>query len=102
MIARRVSIALLSLSAMACDPQKSDWGLDRIRTMVTPADDPTLGCGVQIPTDPGAAARTACVYALCSSSVPCEKFTRATSIPAATSCGMHSRLAGPIVQTCLV
>ena len=63
MNARRFSIAALLLSAAACDPQKSDWGLDAIRTMVTPADDPALGCGVvQIPADPAAAARTACQF----------------------------------------
>ncbi len=56
----RLIVALLSLAA--CDPQKSDWGLDAIRTMVTPADDPTLGCGVQIPADPAADARAVCQF----------------------------------------
>ncbi len=53
----------LSLSAAtACDPQKSDWGLDAIRAMPTPPDDPTLGCGVQLPVDPAPAARAACQF----------------------------------------
>ena len=42
--------------------------------------------------------------AACSSWVPCEKFSRATSIPASTSRASTSgeREAGPIVQTILV
>ncbi len=55
-------LLVASLSPPACDPQKSDWGFDAIRTMVTPADDPALGCGLQIPTDPAAAARAACQF----------------------------------------
>jgi len=62
MNARRFSIAVLIVAVAACDPQKSDWGLDAIRTMVTPPDDPTLGCGVQIPADPAPAARAACHF----------------------------------------
>jgi phospholipase C len=62
MNARRFLLAALSLVAAACDPQKSDWGLDAIRTMVTPPDDPTLECGAQIPADPAAAARAACQF----------------------------------------
>ncbi len=42
-------LLVASLSPPACDPQKSDWGFDAIRTMVTPADDPALGCGLRIP-----------------------------------------------------
>ena len=33
---------------------------------------------------------------------PCEKFSRATSMPAATSSSVRSRVAGPIVQTSFV
>jgi len=62
MNARCFLLVALSLLAAACDPQKSDWGLDAIRTMVTPPDDPTLGCGAQIPVDRAAAARAACQF----------------------------------------
>jgi len=57
-----VALLLLAAAPPACDPQKSDWGFDAIRTMVTPADDPTLGCGLQIPADPAADARAACQF----------------------------------------
>lgn len=62
MSGRRSRFILGLLALAACDPQKSDWGLDAIRTMVTPPDDPTLGCGVQIPVDPAAGARAACQF----------------------------------------
>jgi phospholipase C len=62
MSGRRSRFILAFLSLAACDPQKSDWGLDAIRTMITPPDDSTLGCGVQIPADQAADARAACQF----------------------------------------
>jgi phospholipase C len=47
----------------ACDPQKADWGLDAIRTMATPPDDPSLACGAAIPADTQADARARCAFA---------------------------------------
>ncbi len=59
----RIALSCAALIAgAACDPQKSDWGLGAIRTLVTPPDDPTLGCGVAIPADPAANGRAACQF----------------------------------------
>ncbi len=46
----------------ACNPQRGSWGLDAITTLKTPVDDPTLGCGVQLPADPSASQRDACSF----------------------------------------
>jgi phospholipase C len=56
------SVGVALIAGAACDPQKSSWGLDAIRTMATPADDRALGCGVTIPADPAADARAACQF----------------------------------------
>jgi phospholipase C len=53
---------LCLLLLAACDPQKSEWGLDAIRTMATPPDDPSLGCGAVLPPDPQADARARCAF----------------------------------------
>ena len=52
---------LLGATAIGCDPQKADWGLGAIRTMVTPPD-PAPTCGVGIPADTLAAERAACTF----------------------------------------
>ena len=51
-----------------------------------------------------AASRTSCAVSACSSALPCEKFRRATSIPASTmrTSTSGSREAGPIVATIFV
>jgi hypothetical protein len=50
-----------------------------------------------------AAARNIEMFLACSSCVPCEKFSRATSIPASNkrSIIFGERLAGPMVHTIL-
>lgn len=53
--------ALIAL-AMSCRPGAIDWGLDRVDAMVTPPDDPTLGCGPVVPADTKRAERAACTY----------------------------------------
>jgi phospholipase C len=45
----------------ACRPGAIDWGLDAVDHMTTPADDPTLGCGVTFGAD-ATANRAACTY----------------------------------------
>ena len=61
--AREIALSCTALIVgAACDPQKSDWGLGAIRSMVTPPDDSMLGCGVVIPSDPAAGARAACQF----------------------------------------
>jgi phospholipase C len=55
-------LGLALAGALACDPQKSEWGLGAIATMHTPPDDLGLGCGVQIPADPAAPARASCGF----------------------------------------
>jgi phospholipase C len=57
---RPLALALVLLCA--CDPQHSSFGLDAIRTMKTPPDDPALGCGVVVPPDTKAADRQACTF----------------------------------------
>jgi len=59
---RRAWLALVALAWAACDFQKPDWGFEAIDSMTTPADDPTLGCGVVIPADTLAGARAACTF----------------------------------------
>ena len=59
---RPLLIGLLLLLAQGCEPQKSSWGLDAIKTMATPADDPTLACGVQLPADTTADQRNKCGF----------------------------------------
>jgi phospholipase C len=58
----RVLVCAALIAVAACDPQKSNWGLDAIRTMTTPPDDPTLDCGVTIPADSSADVRAACEF----------------------------------------
>ena len=57
-------IWLVCLTALAasCDPQEADWGLDAIRTLQTPPDEPGLGCGAQLPIDTHADERARCEY----------------------------------------
>lgn len=55
-------VALLSAAQVGCDPQKADWGFDAIRTLATPADDPSLGCGVHVPADALEERRAACAF----------------------------------------
>ncbi len=43
-------------------PQEPNWGFSVIDEMVTPVDDPTLGCGVTIPPDATAQQRASCVF----------------------------------------
>jgi phospholipase C len=59
---RLVVLGIAALAWAACDPQQPDWGLEAIDQMTTPADDPSLGCGVTIPADPSAAARAQCAF----------------------------------------
>ena len=61
---RTALIGLLALATLTgCeDAQKSTWGLDAIKTMKTPADDPNLGCGLQVPADTLGAQREACAF----------------------------------------
>lgn len=56
-------LSALCVAALgACDPQKADWGFDGIDQLPTPPDDPSLGCGVQLPADTLAAKRAACAF----------------------------------------
>ena len=55
-------ISCASVAGASCDPQRGAWGLDAIRTMQTPADDPSLGCGAQLPPDTAAARRASCAF----------------------------------------
>ena len=48
--------------ASACRPGAVDWGLDAIDGMVTPADDPTLGCGLVLPPEGNAELRAQCMF----------------------------------------
>ena len=50
----------------------------------------------------GSASRTRCAANDRDSGVPCEKFRRATFMPAATSSSTRSIEAGPMVQTSFV
>jgi len=45
---RPARLVWLLACAASCDPQESDWGLGAIRSLQTPPDDPTLGCGVEL------------------------------------------------------
>lgn len=77
---RLAALAVAALAWAACDPQAGDWGLDAIDSMKTPPDDPTLGCGVVLPSDDHAAARAACAYgagAHASDSLGVDEATRA-------------------------
>ena len=58
---RRVALALLALVA-SCDPQKSEWGFERIDAMKTPPDDPGRTCGARVPFDPTSSRRAACAF----------------------------------------
>ena len=62
LISFALALALASPALSGCDPQKGDWGLGAIDHMTTPPDDPSLGCGVVLPPDPAAAARTQCAF----------------------------------------
>jgi phospholipase C len=57
-----ILLLLVAAWAAACDPQKANWGLDAIRHMQTPPDDPTLGCGAMLPADSQTAARASCSF----------------------------------------
>jgi phospholipase C len=59
---RHFPALLAALALIGCTPQKASWGLDAVATMKTPADDPTLGCGVELPADPAFDARQACTF----------------------------------------
>ncbi len=48
--------------ASLAHPQEASWGFSVIDTMVTPADDPTLGCGVAIPPDTMVEQRASCAF----------------------------------------
>lgn len=56
-------LGLLAMSALACDPQHAEWGLEAIRTLPTPPDPPNLTCGVTLPTDSHALERASCTFA---------------------------------------
>jgi phospholipase C len=57
-----MAIALLP-TAVACDgTQAPNWGFAVIDEMITPADDPALGCGVAIPSDGMAQQRARCTF----------------------------------------
>jgi phospholipase C len=53
---------LATLLCACADPQAGDWGLGAITSMKTPADSPSLGCGVTIPVDTGARERANCAF----------------------------------------
>jgi phospholipase C len=57
---RAIWLVCWSTLLASCDPQAADWGLEAIRTMQTPPDDPGLGCGAEPPIDTNAAARARC------------------------------------------
>ena len=72
--------AILLLAICACDPQQASWGLDAIDSMQTPADDPTLGCGVTIPADSSVEKRAECTFtagALARDTLGVDEATRA-------------------------
>ena len=54
---------LLALASvlLACNPQKSQWGLEAISTMQTPPD-PAAGCGVVLPADTLTGERDRCRF----------------------------------------
>ena len=64
MVRRLQLLASISLVLAACDPQRADWGLGAIDTMVTPPDNPRFGCGAVLPTPPPqfAATRDTCGF----------------------------------------
>jgi phospholipase C len=47
---------------LGCDPQRADWGLEAIDGLSTPPDDPNLGCGVELSTEPHRTERIECDY----------------------------------------
>ena len=57
-----VKLLAPALLLAGCDFQASFFGLDAIKTMKTPADDPALACGVSLPADSTAAQRDACTW----------------------------------------
>ena len=54
--------ALFALLLVACDPQRASWGFGIVESMQTPADDPSLACGVTIPQDALASQRSSCAF----------------------------------------
>jgi phospholipase C len=56
------TLALIASISVSCDPQRSSWGFQGIDQMVTPPDDPSLGCGVALPADTSAPQRDTCTF----------------------------------------
>jgi phospholipase C len=60
----RATLSVLVLLLAGCDPQKSSFGLDGIKTMKTPPDNPNLGCGLALPADTKGGERLACTFSI--------------------------------------
>ncbi len=54
--------AALAVAVLSCDPQAPDYGLDAVKDLTTPPDDPNLGCGLVLPADSTFDQRAQCAF----------------------------------------